>query len=457
MMPKISVCIIAKNEQKYIEDCLKSVKPIANEIIVLDTGSTDKTIEIASKYANVYKTEWKDDFSKARNECLSYAKGDWILYLDADEILTEYTQQNLLSFLASQNLNKASVFYFKVYKLQANEYAITSFFKSAIFRNGLGINFISPLYEYLNYPKGKLSVELCPSFVIYNLDNYRPTQDIQTRTENYIKKLLSITENSKDKNTNYYYYYHLGNNYCQIEKYNEAIEYYYKAYSQVEKLKIKSNSFYASLLIKLIGTLLFCSSDYKDVSILIDNLLKLSPQFPDTLFLSAYYKQKTNNFSDAIKIYENLLKILSSKNKDDLNPLGITSLEDSIIPMLKLELARCYIILGDKIKGLSYLDESYNEYPNSKQVLIHLIKYYLFENNLKGASFYYFKNVSDIKANEKENIEAVSNLPAKSPQYKSTILRFLKGLESISNEWSDIELKSISEKIKELELNNSIN
>jgi len=454
MIANISVCIIAKNEQKYIEDCLKSVKPIASEIILLDTGSTDRTIEIASKYATVYKTEWKDDFSLARNECLSYAKGDWILYLDADEILTEYTQQNLLTFLSTQNLNKPLAFYFKVYKLQPKEYAMTSFFKSVVFRNGIGINFVGSIYEYLNYSKGKLLIEFNPSFTLYNLDNYRPTQDIQAKTENYINKLLAIVENSKDKNNNYYYYYHLGNNYCQVGKYKEAIEYYYKSYSIIENVKIKSNHFYGSLLIKLIGTLLFCSSDYKDVSIFIDNLLKISPKFPDALFLSGYYKQKTGNFSEAIKIYENILKILSSKNKDDFNPLGLVSLEDSISSMLKFQLGRCYIISGDKSKGLMNLEQSYNEFPESNQVLLHIIKFYLFENNLKGASFYYFKNVSNVPANEKENIEAVSKLPVESPQYKSTILRFLKGLEGL-DEWSDIELKSISEKIQELEKTSS--
>lgn len=82
----ISVCIIAKNEEKYIEECLKRLQPYGFEIIVTDTGSTDRTKEIASKYADkVLDFEWINDFSAARNFCASHASNNWILALDCDE------------------------------------------------------------------------------------------------------------------------------------------------------------------------------------------------------------------------------------------------------------------------------------------------------------------------------------------------------------------------------------
>ena len=87
-MPKLSLCMIVKNEEKFLAGCLESVKNIVDEIIIVDTGSTDKTIEIANSYnAKVYHFEWKNDFSLARNESIKHATGDWILILDADERL----------------------------------------------------------------------------------------------------------------------------------------------------------------------------------------------------------------------------------------------------------------------------------------------------------------------------------------------------------------------------------
>ncbi len=85
----ISVCIIAKNEEKYIEECLKKLQPYGFEVIVTDTGSTDRTKEIASKYADkVLDFAWVDDFSAARNFCAKHASNNWILALDCDEYVS---------------------------------------------------------------------------------------------------------------------------------------------------------------------------------------------------------------------------------------------------------------------------------------------------------------------------------------------------------------------------------
>lgn len=84
----LSVCIITKNEEKYLEACLASVYDIADEIILADTGSEDRTIEIAAKYdCEIHKIDWKDDFSYARNFTLNKAKYGFILIIDADERL----------------------------------------------------------------------------------------------------------------------------------------------------------------------------------------------------------------------------------------------------------------------------------------------------------------------------------------------------------------------------------
>jgi glycosyltransferase involved in cell wall biosynthesis len=86
---KITVAMIVKNEEAMLGRCLESVKN-ADEIIIVDTGSIDKTEEIASKYTDkVFDFEWCDDFAKARNFAASKATGDWILSIDADEVLDE--------------------------------------------------------------------------------------------------------------------------------------------------------------------------------------------------------------------------------------------------------------------------------------------------------------------------------------------------------------------------------
>ena len=84
----LSVCLIVKNEERFLGQCLTSVKGLAHQIVVVDTGSTDRTVEIAREHgAHVHPFAWCDDFSAARNAALEHATGDWVLMLDADEEL----------------------------------------------------------------------------------------------------------------------------------------------------------------------------------------------------------------------------------------------------------------------------------------------------------------------------------------------------------------------------------
>ncbi len=95
-MYKISLCMIVKNEEEVLAQCLDSVKDICDEIIIADTGSTDRTKEIAGKYTDkIYDFEWIDDFSAARNFAFSKATMDYILWLDADDVLLGEDQEKL--------------------------------------------------------------------------------------------------------------------------------------------------------------------------------------------------------------------------------------------------------------------------------------------------------------------------------------------------------------------------
>lgn len=88
MIKTVSLCMIVKNEEKYLSRCLESVRNKVDEIIIIDTGSTDSTLEIAKQYTNkIYHFTWVNDFAAARNESLKYATSQYVLILDADEYL----------------------------------------------------------------------------------------------------------------------------------------------------------------------------------------------------------------------------------------------------------------------------------------------------------------------------------------------------------------------------------
>ena len=94
----ISVCMIAKNEEQHIEECCKCLVPYGFEIVLVDTGSTDRTVDLAKRYTDrIYHFDWCSDFSAAKNYALEKASHDWILSIDCDE----YIESADLSALAA--------------------------------------------------------------------------------------------------------------------------------------------------------------------------------------------------------------------------------------------------------------------------------------------------------------------------------------------------------------------
>jgi tetratricopeptide (TPR) repeat protein len=102
---RLSVCLIARNEEQNLPRALKSIGGVADEVIVTDTGSTDATVDIASQFgAQVYHFPWCDDFSAARNFTLDQARGRWVLWLDADEELLPASDEELSRSLDSDQV-----------------------------------------------------------------------------------------------------------------------------------------------------------------------------------------------------------------------------------------------------------------------------------------------------------------------------------------------------------------
>ncbi len=147
-MEKISAFIIAKNEEAKIETALKSLTSFCDEIIIVDTGSTDRTKEIALNYTEkIYDFKWIDDFSAARNFALSKCSGDWIIYLDADDELSLPSQNSLKELI--QQADKSTVGFYVNYKYAQNKDQLVP----RVFKNGFDLKFIMPVHEYLDIPK----------------------------------------------------------------------------------------------------------------------------------------------------------------------------------------------------------------------------------------------------------------------------------------------------------------
>lgn len=105
----LSVCMIVKNEAAHLAKCLRSIRPVADEIIIVDTGSSDRSKDIAGIFdAKIFDFEWVDDFAKAKNFAVSKACGKWVLSLDADEVISPLDYAALISLVGSTSAGSAA-------------------------------------------------------------------------------------------------------------------------------------------------------------------------------------------------------------------------------------------------------------------------------------------------------------------------------------------------------------
>jgi len=237
-MFKISVCMIVKNEEKYIKQCLDSINDIAYEIIIVDTGSEDNTISIVKKYSKVklYHHLWENNFSLHRNQSISYATGDWLLFIDADEELFGDKKQ-LSSFLDKLDKRVTCVQYM-MHDIHSNK-IVMQCLSSKIFKRG-HIKFEKIVH---NQPITDGYFEIC-DFIYFNHYGYDVTPEIKKqkieRTMGLLKK--RIEDNSED----YEAYFYMAQMCGWEEDWKNALKYCMIYIANREKIKPFNHAIYFS-------------------------------------------------------------------------------------------------------------------------------------------------------------------------------------------------------------------
>lgn len=142
---RLSVCLIVKNEERFLAQSLKSVRGLAAQLVVVDTGSTDRTVEIAREFgAEIHSFAWCDDFAAARNAALEHATGDWVLMLDADEELPPAQHARLRA-----DMNNASAVAYRLPLINAGQESEGRSFVPRLFRNLPGAAFKGRIHEQI--------------------------------------------------------------------------------------------------------------------------------------------------------------------------------------------------------------------------------------------------------------------------------------------------------------------
>ncbi|MFN8577905.1 MAG: glycosyltransferase [Candidatus Sericytochromatia bacterium] len=297
MKPTLSVCSIVKNESSNIIKMLESIIDFVDEIIITDTGSTDNTIELIKKYnVKVFQYNWDNNFSNARNFCISNATKDWILSLDADEEL----MVNNKDFKDNLKL-KDHVYMINIKNVINNGDEIINCHSTKLFPNFQDFKFFGAVHEYIDrektYNKSIIEdIELKHNG--YNLNNrYKKERNISI----LIKELEKYS-----KNDNYYKHllYLIGKEYLILHEYDKGLH-YYKQFIDLEPDFNQANLINALTDMTKVFYILRNWGDLNNYADKYHNLLINSPDF--CIFYGMHLSEIFKNYQKAIFYYQKAL------------------------------------------------------------------------------------------------------------------------------------------------------
>ncbi|MCP3683061.1 MAG: glycosyltransferase [bacterium] len=314
----ISLCMIARNEESCLEKCLNSVKDIVDEIIVVDSKSTDKTLEIAKKFnAKTFDFEWQDDFSAARNFSLSKATKDWILILDADEIIAERDLNKIKKLTESKDIqaflliqlnysNEKGLGFIELQNKTPESFDFAGCYPSPIvrlFRNNKGIKFDGKVHETVDESLQDKKVALS-TLPIHHYQELKGKETFREKQLNY----LDLLEKDAALNPSADRLHKIGIIHYRFNKnYEKAIENFEKA--------IKLNSNDPSIFIDL-GSALAQQKKYDEAIVNFKKSVEIKPTASAFYNLGLIYATQ-KQFGLAVDAYNNAIK-LGHPDKEEL-------------------------------------------------------------------------------------------------------------------------------------------
>ena len=303
---RLSIAMIVKNEEKNLDRTLKALNDVAAkmdcEIIIVDTGSTDSTMDIAKKYTDkVYEHEWTGNFSEMRNISISYCIGEWILILDADEVLVN--PEEMIRFFESpecQIVNSASIKIKSIDESESkssNEAALLR-----IFRNIEGFKYTGKVHEQPKkmLPIAKTNIEFLHygySADDYELMNYKFKRNI---------KLLQEELKTADEIYKIYVLFQLSKSYAMAKKNDMAFKYIKMSYDLEEKHNKKGGHVY---VYHWYACMLFNRQDYQRVIDVCKEMMKFTDNNMDIYYMMAISYTRMEKYKDAYKCYARYFEI----------------------------------------------------------------------------------------------------------------------------------------------------
>lgn len=342
----ISLCMIVKNEEDVLARCLNSVKKAVDEMIIVDTGSTDRTKEIAASLgAKVFDFEWINHFAAARNYSFKQATSEYILWLDADDVLLPEDLERLLELKQRKDFNYDTVTMKYHLSFDENGNPTYSYRRNRLVKRSMNFQWIGPVHEYLSVYGNSFHSDVAVT--------HRKVRHASNRNLDIYVARLEQGEEFTPRDQFYF-----ANELRDHARYEEAIK-WYDLFLEGKKGWVEDN-------IAACSRKSDCYAELKKNDLAIRSLLQTleySPPRPDFCYQLGNLFFHDKRFPEAIYWYSQALS--TSKYTSDMsfhNPATATWL-----PYLQLTV--CYDRLGNMEQAVAHHKQAKAINPNHPSII----------------------------------------------------------------------------------------
>lgn len=295
----ISLCMIVKDEERFLPRCLQSVQDCVDEMIIVDTGSTDNTVGIAKSFgAKVHHHTWENDFSKHRNQSIGYAEGDWIFWLDADEELAPDATEIIKKAVENPSIDSlilTMVCYFGNRTRESWNNSVK------LFRNHSGIHFEGAVH---NQVVGYKNPAFCPVKIFhYGYDlNQKTVRKKFDRTAPLLKEAI------KKDPSNFRHHHDLAVSYASVGMFRNAVEEGLKAIKLYEMNRESDSNILWTYFV--VSSSLFNLGELDEAGAFSERAIHIDPEHFDSHFVLASIRAVQNDLPGFEEAYRQVIRLI---------------------------------------------------------------------------------------------------------------------------------------------------
>lgn len=298
----LSVCLIVKNEERYLANCLRSVQAVADEIVVVDTGSQDNTVAIAQQFgAKVFHYEWQKDFAAARNFANEQATGDWILQLDADEELFPEDQFKVREVIHRDECNGAYLALHNRVSSSFGESQPTIHYLVRLYQNRPDFYYENAIHEILRISGEVKALDINILHHGYNLH----AEDMRHKRRRNAEILYNRFKENPDSVTTLFYLsmLHLGNH-----EFDLAESFANKVLEKIDENNVAKQHLYLMTLNNL-ALIYLEKKNYPAAEAFCLRAISKNENYLDPYYFLGLTYWRQNQFEKTREIYERYLEI----------------------------------------------------------------------------------------------------------------------------------------------------